>query len=129
MTSSSQNIDDSHAVGKMSQQSDAAGAAQAIRKSSAQEMEQIVQTKLAGVDLPTLAEQLAVLRAAMRDEPDGPDRDIAIGSIAQAEKAAELGQPSKVAEYLKTAGRWALEVAEKIGVGVAVVAIRAVIGI
>ena len=65
----------------------------------------------------------------MRDEPDDPDRDIAIGNVAQAEKAARRHEPGPVVEHLRAAGKWAAGIAEKIGVGVAVVAIKAAIGV
>jgi hypothetical protein len=118
----------------MRQETDAGTATQSIRDSQAEQIEQIVSSQLGGVDLDALAAQLATLRAAMRDEPDDPDRDIAIGNVAQAEKDARQHEPGPVAEHLRAAGKWAAGkwaagIAEKIGVGVAVVAIKAAIGI
>ena len=129
MTKSSQRIEGSQAKGKMRQQSDAADAEQSILKSNAQEMEQIVQTKLSGVDLRVLEKELAALRVAMRQEPESPERDIAIGNVAAAEKATTRGEAATALQYLKTAGRWSLGIAEKIGTGVAVIALKAALGL
>jgi hypothetical protein len=126
---SRQEISNTQSQGSMRQETDADDAAQAIRDSTAQEVEQIVASRLGGVDLDALAAQLATLRSAMRQEPDDPDRDIVIGDVAQAEKAARQRDPARVAEHLRAAGKWAADIAEKIGVGVAVVAIKAAVGL
>jgi hypothetical protein len=79
------------------------------------------------VDLAQLADELSKLRQAMRSENSiegNADKDVAISQIAQAEKAAKDKQPSKVVEYLNSAGKWALEIASKIGVSLAVEAIK-----
>jgi hypothetical protein len=83
----------------------------------------------ASVDIAALSTELSRLRAAMREEPESPSRDIAIGNIAAAEQAARGGDKQLTSAYLKTAGRWSLDIAEKIGVGLVVVAIKAALGI
>ena len=79
----------------------------------------------AGIDLPKLAEELGRLRAAMKGETTGtPEHDEAIGAVAGAEKAAAKGDGQAVLQYLKSAGEWTLGIAEKIGVGVAIEALK-----
>jgi hypothetical protein len=78
-----------------------------------------------GVDLPKLAEELGRLGAAMKGETAGTrEEDKAIGVVADAEDAAAKGDGSGALRYLKGAGKWALEVAEKVGVEVAVEALK-----
>lgn len=81
------------------------------------------------VDFAELASQLNELRQALKKEAQDDEHDIAIGKVAEAEQAAKAGDDSKVAEYLKAAGQWALEVALKIGVPVAVDALKKALGI
>jgi Pentapeptide repeats (8 copies) len=76
------------------------------------------------IDLPALAPQLATLRQHLRQAAVEPDHDVAIGAVAEAEKAAKAGNGPKVLEQLSKAGRWALDNAEKIGVGVATAALK-----
>jgi hypothetical protein len=79
----------------------------------------------AGIDLPKLAEELGRLRAAMKGAPtDTPEHDEAIGAVAGAEKAAAKGDGSAALQYLKSAGEWTLGIAEKIGVDLAVEALK-----
>jgi hypothetical protein len=78
-----------------------------------------------GLDLPRLAEELARLRTVMEDQAAGkPEQDKALDAIVAAEKAAIQGDGLAVLKHLKRAGRWALDVAEKIGVAVAVEALK-----
>jgi hypothetical protein len=81
------------------------------------------------LDLSKLANELSTLRGAMKKEAQDDEHDIAIGRVAEAEQAAKAGDDSKVAEYLKAAGQWALDVALKIGVPVAVDALKKALGI
>jgi hypothetical protein len=78
-----------------------------------------------GIDLPKLAEELGRLRAAMKGEATGTrEQDTAIGAVAEAEAAAAKGDASNALQYLKSAGGWALKIAEKIGVAVATEALK-----
>ena len=77
------------------------------------------------LDLPWLAEELARLRAAMKQETEGTaEQDEAIGAVAAAGKAAGQGDDRTMLRHLKTAGAWTLGIAEKIGVAVAAEAIK-----
>jgi hypothetical protein len=77
------------------------------------------------LDLPRLAEELARLRAAMKQETEGTaEQDEAIGEVAKAEKAAGQGDDRTMLRHLKTAGTWTLGIAEKIGVPLAVEAMK-----
>jgi hypothetical protein len=77
------------------------------------------------LDLPRLTEELARLRAAMKQETEGTaEQDEAIGEVAKAEKAAGQGDDRTMLRHLKTAGAWTLGVAEKIGVPLAVEAMK-----
>lgn len=82
----------------------------------------------AGIDLPKLTEELGRLLSVMtREATEGtrtPEQDEAIGAVTAAAKAAAQGDGPTVLRHLKAAGKWALEVAEKIGVAVAAEAIK-----
>jgi hypothetical protein len=81
------------------------------------------------IDLTQLAQELSKLRGALKDEPDTPERDSALGAIADAEVASRQGDSAKVVEHLARAGKWVLGVAEKVGVGLAVAAIKSAMGV
>jgi uncharacterized protein YjbI with pentapeptide repeats len=77
------------------------------------------------IDLTRLAEELTRLRAAMKHETQGTrEQDKAIVAVADAEEAAIKGDGPTTLQHLKTASKWALGVAEKIGVTVATEAIK-----
>jgi hypothetical protein len=77
------------------------------------------------LDLSQLADELARLRVAMKQETEGTaEQNEAIGKVAKAEKAAVQGDGPAALRHLKAAGQWTLGVAEKIGVAVAVEAIK-----
>ena len=79
------------------------------------------------IDLSRLAEELTRLRAAMKQETEGTrEQDKAIVAVADAEEAAIKGDGPTTLQHLKTAGKWTLGVAEKIGVAVAAEAIKRV---
>lgn len=80
------------------------------------------------IDLKTLVTELATLRATLKGEAKSPEDDIAIGSIAAAERSAMEGNGPKALEYLKQAGTWALDIAQKIGIPVAVTALQHALG-
>jgi hypothetical protein len=81
------------------------------------------------IDLAQLASQLATLRSALRNEPTSAEQDVAIGAVAQAETAAAAKDGPGALAHLRSAGKWALGVAEKIGVDVATGAIKAALGL
>ena len=59
----------------------------------------------------------------------GPEHDAAVGEIASAQVAAKAGDGPKAMSHLAKAGKWALDVAKKIGTGLAVAALKASLGI
>jgi hypothetical protein len=82
-----------------------------------------------GFDLPKLAEELGRLREAMGQQ-QGRTREQgkAVVAVADAEEAAAKGNGLAALQHLKTAGKWALGIAEKIGVTVAAKAIEKALG-
>jgi hypothetical protein len=81
------------------------------------------------VDLLQLADELSTLRQAMVKEAIELDHSIAVGDVAKAEQAAKSKDATKVAEYLKSAGKWTLDIASKIGVPLAIEALKRSMGI
>jgi hypothetical protein len=85
------------------------------------------------IPLDKLAQELATLREALKTAESGPDedgdRDIAVGEVRQAEKAAQSNDGPGALEHLKSAGSWVLKVATSVGVPIAVAAIKAALGI
>lgn len=72
------------------------------------------------IDLLQLATELETLRNEMKKQAVDAEQDIAVSDIAKAEQAAKSGDSSKGLEHLKSAGRWAFDVATKIGTSLAV---------
>ena len=90
-------------------------------------MDNVVVNQVQGsekLDLPALAAELAKLRAEMRKEATEPEHDVALGSVAAAEAAAKKGDEKSVLDHLKNAGEWALQIGVKVGVPVAIEAIK-----
>lgn len=78
-----------------------------------------------GINVALLAEELGRLRTAMkRESGDTPEQDEAIGAIAQAQKASVANDGPAALRALKGAGQWALDVAQKAAVPVAVEALK-----
>ncbi len=76
------------------------------------------------IDLPALATDLAKLRGEMKKQATAPEHDVAVGAIAAAESAAKKGDEKSALDHLKSAGQWAMELGLKIGVPVAIEAIK-----
>lgn len=81
------------------------------------------------IELSTLALELSRLREEMKKEAKEPAHDVAVGAIASAETAAQEGNGAKVLEYLAKSGQWALDVATKIGTGLAIQALKTALGL
>jgi hypothetical protein len=81
------------------------------------------------LDLAKLADELHQLRQAMEREASEPGHKLAAGAVAAAEQSARQKEGPQALEYLKSAGKWALGVAEKIGVNVASAAIKGALGV
>jgi hypothetical protein len=77
------------------------------------------------IDLAALAEELALLRSALRGQAITHDNDQVVADIGQAELAAKQGDGPSALRHLKKAGKWALDTAVAIGVNVAAAAIQA----
>lgn len=80
------------------------------------------------MDLSDLAIELARLHQAMKAEATDSEHYKDIGSVIEAEVAAKAKDASKVVESLKTAGKWTLDVASKIGVSLATEALKQSMG-
>ena len=76
--------------------------------------------QLPELNLSELSQELSLLRQEMKKEAVETQHDISISEVAQAEECARAGDGSKTLEHLKSAGHWALDVATKIGVSIAV---------
>ena len=84
-------------------------------------------TQTSDIDLQMLAQELEKLRQELKKIAADAEQDIAVGVIAAAESEAKRGDKSKTFEYLSKAGKWVLEVAEKIGVPTAIEALKTAI--
>lgn len=82
----------------------------------------------AEIDLPALLPELAALRSAMSKEASDSSHYKAIADVAAAETAAKKNRGA-VIENLKSAGKWALDVATKLGTSVAAKAIETALGL
>lgn len=80
------------------------------------------------INLPDLAKELGILRAEMLKEAKEPQDYSDIGNLSTAETAAQQGDGPKALQHLAKAGKWALDVATKIGVAVAAAAIKESMG-
>lgn len=80
-------------------------------------------------DLPRLADELAKLRAQMRQSATDPNQDVATAAVAQAEIAAREENGPKMLEWLAKSGQWAFDTATKIGVGFATAALKTALGL
>jgi hypothetical protein len=82
------------------------------------------------VDLGALAADLARIRSEMRHAGGGtPEEDVVLSQVAHAEIAAGKNDGPAVMAHLRSAGTWALGVAQKIGAEVAITAIQHALGI
>jgi len=73
------------------------------------------------VEMATLADELAKLRAALLERAQSREHFVAIGIIATAELAAESGDASKVSQAMSALGagaRWVFDTAKEVGVQV-----------
>jgi hypothetical protein len=83
-------------------------------------------------DLGRLSEDLSTLVAEVRKEPASDERDRAVGALLDAKEAASEGDGSVATaalKRLKPLGNKIIDIGEKVGVGLAVAAIKSAIGI
>lgn len=76
------------------------------------------------INLPALAAELSKLRLKLKDKATEAEHYSSMGAIASAESCAKKGDGPEALEYLSKAGKWALGIAEKIGVPVATEALK-----
>ena len=81
------------------------------------------------LDLNALGKDLEILRLELKKLAQTSENDKAIGAIAAAEIEIKRGDRSKAKEYLKQAGIWTFDVATKLGVGLAIVALKTALGL
>ena len=81
------------------------------------------------INLPRLADELMQLRKAMQQEATETEHLEATVNVSKAAEAAKQGNGPKALEYLKAAGKWALDTATKIGTDVASDALTKAIGV
>lgn len=81
------------------------------------------------IDLSKLATELSALRKSMRQEAFEIEHDQAIACIGSAEGAAKDQDGAGALKHLKSAGKWAFDVANKIGTTVAAKAIETAMGL
>lgn len=82
------------------------------------------QPALSQFDLPQLAVELQELRQALRQAATEREHDATVVAVGDAAQAAQAGNGLAVLDHLKSAGKWALDVATKIGVSVATEALK-----
>ncbi|MBB2496994.1 hypothetical protein [Aquipseudomonas ullengensis] len=90
---------------------------------------QVLQQAASTIDLPALALELAMLRNSMREQATEIEHDQAVVSIGAAESAAKQQNGVDALEHLKSAGKWAFDVATTIGATIAAAAIQTAIGL
>jgi hypothetical protein len=81
------------------------------------------------IALRALLTELPLLRAEMKKRAADPEQDMAVGAIAEAEKAAHASNSSGIVQALARAGRWTLTVAKEIAVPVATKLLQSSLGL
>lgn len=69
-----------------------------------------------GIDLQKLASELEQLKAALEREATTAEQRMAVSAVEIARDSAQKSDGRKTLEYLRLAGRWAFEIAGRIGV-------------
>ena len=105
-----------------------AGAVGPGASASNMSFQQIWQQNSGTIGLQALSSELDVLIDALKQEATEPEHEIALGNVSAAQESAAAGDGPKALEYLRNCGKWVLGVAQKIGIGVVVAAIKAAIG-
>ena len=83
------------------------------------------------IDNQRLAEELAALRTAIREDlhASQDEKDEAVGALLEAERSAKAGNAEGTRQALACVGKWVLRTAVAIGVGLAVQALIVAIGL
>jgi len=90
---------------------------------------QILREGIGDSSLADLATDLEKLRTAMLSVSKSAPQDAAVSAVAEAEAAAKKGDAKSVLASLKSAGKWAMDVATKIGTAVAGKALEKALGL
>jgi hypothetical protein len=94
-----------------------------------QQFSQVWNQSSGQIDLKELADELRKVRTEGRAAASGaPEEDMALAELAKAEVAAEKGDGPTALGHLARTGKWALGIAQAIGVPVAVKALEIAIG-
>jgi hypothetical protein len=80
-------------------------------------------------DPALLADELGKILEAMKPDAAEPEHFDAMGAVSRAKRAADSGDGPGALANLKTAGKWALDVATKIGTAVATEAMKKSMGL
>lgn len=80
-------------------------------------------------NLNTLADQLADLRAALKEQAQTLEVDSVVGEVANAEAAAKQGDGPRALEHLSRTGKWVAGAAQSMSATVAASAIKAALGL
>jgi len=78
-------------------------------------LQQVLPAPERGEDLKALALELSQLRISLHQSASSPQEMIAVAAVAEAQNEAEAGNSDKTMNALQRAGKWGLDVAEKIG--------------
>jgi len=81
------------------------------------------------IDMKALASELAALRTSMLQRSTEYEHDLAVASIVAAERAVKAQKGAEAIGFLKSAGKWAFDVATTIGASVAAQAIQTAMGL
>ena len=85
--------------------------------------------KLASLDVKELALELGKLKFALKNEATVSEDFYSLMEVASAEEAAKKGDIEKALFHLQKAGKWVWEIAQKIGVGIAVATVKKELGL
>lgn len=95
----------------------------------AQHFSQLWQGSQGNIDLRTLAVELTSLQEAMRYVARTDNEAKSVSAVVDAKNAASAGEGASALAALARAGKWALDVAEKIGVNLAAATIKTSLGL
>ena len=84
---------------------------------------------IAHLDMPTLAGELARLRAAAQNKASSSDELRSVADLAEAEEAAKKGDRNTTVQKLAKIGKWIFDLAKEIGASIAAKLIGEQIGI
>lgn len=81
------------------------------------------------IDYKILENELSSLHLEMKKRANTDEKDIALAEIAKAKKAAKEKRVDEIIKTLKSSGKWALDVATKLGTTLATEALKIALGI